>query len=338
MKKVNKKRKTLSTGILLLLILLFSAIVLCFGISIGFLIDACLNKSIEDIIITVFFNLIIGSIYFVLLNILIRTKDIENNKTRKWYFNGNLLSLVLTLPITALTVITLQPTDGFINSLVGFGMFPLIGIITTPNIVKYARKDTEKWKKIFYKKGNLDSSKETDDYYRVKTPVSFEKKILFEVYKHQFLNILVVIVFMAFVIYLCVHHIMTDQSYTDNVVTNIIQTRANRKFGFILFLTIIFLSFGIPIVAYYITNALKKIRVVRNHEYIAYHVIVPRINNGKIYIFDKNRRYAYNYCTCVGIKEKNIHNIPATLIFVPDDVLIFPDNEKYKVEKYKKTK
>lgn len=338
MKRINKKRKTLSTGILLLLILFFSVAVLCFGISIGFLINACLNESIENIMLNILFNLIVGTIYFVLLNVLIRTKDIENNKTRKWYFNGNLLSLVLTLPITAITVITLQPTDGFINGLVGFGMFPLIGIITTPNIVKYAKKDTEKWKKIFYKKGNLDSTKETNDYYRVKTPVSFENKILFAVYKHQILNILVVVGFMVFTIYLCVHHMITDQSYTDNVITNIMQTRANRSFGFVLFLTIIFLSFGIPIVSYYVTNALKKIGVVRNHEYIAYHVIVPRINNGKIYIYDKNRKYAYNYCTCVGIKEKNIHNIPATLIFVPDDVLIFPDNEKYKVEKYKKTK
>ena len=31
------------------------------------------------------------------------------------------------------------------------------------------------------------------------------------------------------------------------------------------------------------------------------------------------------------IKEKNINRTPATLIFVPDNVFLFPDNEKYKI-------
>ena len=341
MKKNNKKRKTrkeLRTSVLLILILLFSLTVLCFGISIGFLINSFINESIDEILVNVLFNLIVGIIYFILLFILMHNKNIENTKTLKWYINGTLISLTITLIITAITIFTLQPGDGIVNYIIGISIFPLIGIISTPNIVKYAKKDTEKWKHIFYKNGNLESIKDSKDYYRVKNPVSFEKKILRAIYKEQFLNLLVVLGFMVIVIYLGVHYMITDHSYTNNVVTNIMQTRANRSFGFIFFMMIIFLAFGIPIIAFYITNALKKIRIVKNHEYLAYHAIVSSVRNNKITIFDGNKRFMYKYCTCVGIKEKNIHSTPATLIFVPDDLILFPDNDEYKVDKYIKTK
>ena len=328
MKKINNKRKELSIGILLILILLFTVIYLCFGICIGFLIDAFLNESIDDVLINLLFTLIVGIIYFVLLFILIRDKDILGVKPRKWYVNCILISLTLNLIITAITVFALQSDNGIINYIVGFSIFPFIGIITTPNIVKYVKKDTEKWKNIFYKNGNLDSIKNSKDYYRLQTPVSFEKKILLEVYKHQFLNVLVVIVIMLFVIFLGVNYMTTDHSYTSNIITNVVKIRAKKSFGFIFFLMIIFLVFGIPIITFYISNALKKIRVVKNHEYIAYHVIATSVNNSKITIYDKNKHYTYNYCTCVGIKEEEINNTPAILVFIPDDVLLFPEETK----------
>ena len=328
MKKINNKRKELSIGILLILILLFTVIYLCFGICIGFLIDAFLNESIDDVLINLLFTLIVGIIYFVLLFILIRDKDILGVKPRKWYVNCILISLTLNLIITAITVFALQSDNGIINYIVGFSIFPFIGIITTPNIVKYVKKDTEKWKNIFYKNGNLDSIKNSKDYYRLQTPVSFEKKILLEVYKHQFLNVLVVIVIMLFVIFLGVNYMTTDHSYTSNIITNVVKIRAKKSFGFIFFLMIIFLAFGIPIITFYISNALKKIRVVKNHEYIAYHVIATSVNNSKITIYDKNKHYTYNYCTCVGIKEEEINNTPAILVFIPDDVLLFPEETK----------
>ena len=122
----------------------------------------------------------------------------------------------------------------------------------------------------------------------------------------------------------------TDHSYTSNIITNVVKIRARKSFGFIFFLMFIFLAFGIPIITLYISNALKKIRVVKNHEYIAYHVIATSVNNSKITIYDKNKHYTYNYCTCVGIKEEEIHNTPAILVFIPDDVLLFPDSEETK--------
>ena len=329
--KKRKPRKELPTGVLLILILLFSAVFLLFGICLGFLINALLNESIDDILTCALYVLVVGIVYFIVLTILMRNSDNERVKLLKWYINNILIALTTNLIITALTVITLQPNDGIINYLIGFAMFPFIGIITTPNIVRYVKKDTETWKHIFYRNGNLQNTKKSDKYYRVKPPVAFEKKLLLAVYKNQFLNVLVVIGIMAVIIFVCGHYMVTDHSYTDNVVTNIMITRANRSFGFVFFLTLIFLAFGIPIIAFYISNSLKKIGTVRNHEYIVYHAIVTSVRNSKITIFDGNVHYTYKYCTCVGIKEKSINRTPATLIFIPDDVFLFPDNEKYKI-------
>ena len=334
MNKVDKKRKPrkeLPIVVNLIFILIFSGIFVCFGICIGFLINAFINYSTDDIIANTVLTLLVGIVYITILLILIRNRDSQNIKPFKWYINCLLISLTFTFVITALTVFTLgSQEDNIINYLIGVCMFPLIGIITTPNIVKHVINDTSRWKKIFYKNGNLHKFKDSKDYYRVQTPVSYEKKILSQVYKEQFKNILVVIGIMVVVITFCIYRIMTGYSYSDNLLMNLLEVRAKRSFGFIFFLTIFFFAFGIPIIVYYLSNALKKIRVVKNHEYIAYHAIVPSVHMGKIGIYDKKKYYKYKYCTCVGIKEKKVNFTNATLIFIPDDVLLFPDNEDNK--------
>ena len=327
---MRKPRKELPTWLNVILVLMFVVIFTFFGICLGFLIDAIMNDSIKYIAPHILFTSLSGIIYMILLIILICNSDSKNVKPIKWYINCILISLVLTLIITALTVFTLGSDDSKINYVVGFLIFPFIGIISTPNIVIHTKKDTEKWKHIFYKNGNLENVKKSKNYYMVKKPVSFEKEILKTIYKDQFLNILVVIAFMTVFILATIHHMISDNSYNGNLITNLIQLRANRKFGFAFFLMIIFLAFGIPIIAFYITNAYKKIKVVKNHEYIAYHAIVSGVHNGKIAIYNNNMYYKYDYCICVGIKEKNVHDLPATLIFIPDDVLLFPDKEDNK--------
>ena len=221
--------------------------------------------------------------------------------------------------------------------MIGFAIFPFIGICTTPNIVKHVKNDTSSWKKIFYKNGNLYTIKNSPDYYRVKAPVEFEKKILSAVRKHQILNVLVVIGVMLVIVFLGINYMTRDHSYTDNLIKNLMITRNRRNFGFIFFMMIFFLAFAIPIIAYYVSNALKKIRVVRDHEYIAYHAIVPSVNNGRIGIYHKGKQFTYKYCTCVGIKEKEVKDTKAILVFVPDDVFLFPENEEYRGERYEKS-
>jgi hypothetical protein len=328
MKKINKRkpRKELPLALNLIIILLFAAVFIFFGICVGFLMNSFLNKSINDIIGNTFLTILAGIIYIILLLILLRNSDSKNIKPVKWYINCILISLTVNLIVPALTIITLEE-DNIINYIIGFCMFPLIGIITTPNIVKHVKKDTTRWKSILYKNGNLHTIKKSKDYYKVDTPVQYEKKILSAVYSEQIKNILVVVGIMTFVMVIGIHYMITEHSYTENVIGNLIELKAKKSFGFIFFVMIFFTSFGIPIIAYYISNALKKISVVKKHEYMAYHVIVSRVNNGKIYIYDKNKHYEYKYCTCVGIKEKDINFTPATLVFIPDDVLIFSDDK-----------
>ena len=326
MKKINKTRKELSIPIKLLLILIFSCVFIIFGISNGFLINSFINGSLNEIVVNSIYTIITGIIYLVILLILIRDKDIDKTKSFKWYINCILISLIVNLIISAITIFTLgADKESSINYLIGFSMFPLIGIVSTINVVKHVNKDTVGWKQIFYKNGNIHKINNSKDYYRVNTPVEFEKKLLLSVYKNEFLNILVVIGGMLFIIFISIYHMINSNGYPSDLI----EMRSERLFGTIFFLMIIFLAFGIPIVAYYLANAIKKIKVVRNHDYIAFHAIVSSVKNNKLSIYDKNKHYKYNYCTCVGIKEKDVNNTEAILIFIPDDVFLFPDNKIY---------
>ena len=331
MKKDNKKRKPrkeLSTGVGLILVLMFAAVFIFFGICIGFIINSFNNYSIEYVVTYSFITLLVGIVYMTLLLILIRNNDSENVQPLKWYINCILISFVVNLIISAITVYTLGTQEGNdINYLVGFCIFPFIGIITTPNIIKHVKNDTKKWKNIFYKNGNLHKIKNSKDYYRVQAPVTFEKKILSAVYKEQSKTVLFVIAYMVMTIAASVHYMSREHNYAGGIVSDLIELRSKKAFGFAFFLMIIFLAFGIPIIAYYLANAWKKIRVVKNHEYIAYHAIIQGVHNGNIGIYAEKRHYTYKYCTCVGIKEKDVKQTPVTLIFLPDDVFLFPDDE-----------
>ena len=338
-KRQRKPRKELPLALNIILVLLFSVVYLFFSICLGFEISALLNNSIEEEIGCVYWSLISGIIYMALLFILVRNSDSENVQPLKWYINCLCISITWNFVIAALTVLALgAERDLDINYAVGFLMFKMICIIVTPNIVKYVKHDTEKWKGIFYNNGNLDSKQNTKDFYRVHAPVEFEKKLLWAVIKNQFLNVAVVIAIMIFVVLLCLYRMVAGYKYTTNVLYNIAVTRAKRRFGLIFFLSVFFVAFGIPIIAFYLANAFKKIRVVRKHEYFVYHAIVSSVKSGKIAIYKEGRHYNYNYCTCVGIREKKVNNTEAILIFVPDDVFLFPVNDKYKIEEFKSTK
>jgi hypothetical protein len=328
MKKNNqmKPRKGLPIWLNVILIVLFPFVFLIFGASLGFCIDGLLTQDNDRLFFSGLLTIFVGIIKVILLMLLMRNSDEENVKPPIWYVNGLLMSFTTSLIITALAVITINEDNSVLNSVVGIFMFPFIGIISTPNIIKYVKKDTKNWKhNIIYEKGNLHKIKNSKDFYKMETPVSYEKKLLFAVIKNQFLNVVVVIAIMLFVIFSYLHYTSHDHYYTNNFISNIIELRARRSAGWAFFFTILFSAFGIPIVAFYISNAIKKIKVVLKHEYVAYHVIVSSVSNSRITIYTNKVHYSYNYCTCVGIREKDAKSIPATLIFVPDDVFLFPD-------------
>ena len=83
--------------------------------------------------------------------------------------------------------------------------------------------------------------------------------------------------------------------------------------------------FGFPVFVYCLTNAIYKLRIVTRHEYMAYHAVVRGVNGYKMRIDCDGRRYEYKFSTVVGMRSDQICDTPAVLIFIPDDVLIFPD-------------
>ena len=92
--------------------------------------------------------------------------------------------------------------------------------------------------------------------------------------------------------------------------------------AFVLLLVVVF---GFPVFVYSVTNFIYKLRIITSHKYLAYHAVVNNMNDGTLRINCDKRQYKNKYCILVGMREKQIDNTPAVLIFIPDDVLVFPD-------------
>ena len=327
--------KHLSTGKKLLIALFFSVSIIFLGIFLGFFIKYLYlgtimqdKYTLDQSLIALVFSFIVGIIFFVTLIILLRDYDRnKKEKNKKWYIDKILFALT-PVWITIATVIFSFYSEEKQTIYLAFSIiiFLIIGILTTPNIVLYALNDMKNWKSIFYNKGNISKHKIATDFYRMHAPVAFEKKIYFAVLKEQLLNIsTIVLCIMLFIIIALFNGAYESTGTPGNVVYAIMHTRSIRAEGYFFFGAVFLAAFWIPIFAYYITNALYKLKIVRRHEYIAYHAIVDKVDTFKIIINNSGVHYKYDYCSCVGIKAKNINKTKAILIFIPDDLLLFPD-------------
>ncbi len=332
------KDKHLSTGKKLLVALFFSISVVFLGIFLGFFIKYFYlgitthnNDLIDESFMFLVASFIIGLIFFITIIILL--KDYDRNKkekNKKWYIDKVLFALT---PVW-ITVATVLFSFGYeenesIYILFSVILFLIIGILTTPNIILYALNDMKNWKSIFYNTGNIAKHKMVAGFYMMTTPVSFERKIYFAVIKEQLLNIFtVVLCIMLFIIIGLFNSSYEAIGTPGNIIYAIIHTKAVRMEGYFFFGSVFLAAFWIPIFAYYITNALYKLRIVKRHEYIAYHAIVDKVDTSKISINNSGVHYKYDYCACVGIKSKNINKTKSILIFIPDDLLLFPDKNK----------
>lgn len=329
------KKKTLSTATKLLVALFLSISIVFLGILIGFFIKYLYlgvithDKDIlDESLIVLAFALIPGLVFFITLTILMRDYD-KNKKEKniKWYIDKFFVSLTPVLITIATVLFSFYLEDNEVGYLLfSIVLFLIIGILVTPNVVLYALNDMKNWKDIFYKRGNLYKHKRVDGFYMMQAPVSFERKIYFAVLKEQLLNLHTVALIIIFtVISYLFASFYKSIGVPGDLVYAIAHTKSVRAEGWGFFLSIFFAAFWIPIFAYYITNAVYKLRIVRRHEYIVYHAIVNKVDTFKIRINNKYVNYKYDYCTCVGIKAKNINNTKAILIFVPDDLILFPD-------------
>lgn len=331
----NKKKKqsdnSLSLGKKLGLILLLSCSLVATGVF------AALSLSNPAGLV---FTVPAGILAFVLLLILLKDYKIEEKgkkaktakatKPVKWYLDKFLAGLVPVLVIAALMmIVAYSEEDNPVLYVTGFLIFPVLSISISPNAVLYSLKDLKDWKKIFYGKGNLENFKDNKDFYKVKPPLPYERRIYWAVVKEQFLNVstVLVIMFLISVITIIVMMRGIPGGVTPgNLIEAIIYVRAKRAMGYRFFVLLLIVVFGFPVFVWYVTNAVSKLRIISKHEYIAYHAVVARVNGYVMYInSDDGRKYKYDYCSLIGMRAKQVDNTPATLVFIPDDVLFFPD-------------
>lgn len=323
-KSKKKTDKSLSTGKKLIAILVLSCSLVGLGVSAGF--------AVNDVF-SLIFAVLSGIVAFITLFILLKDYKIERKgktakKTTKWYADKFIAALVPVWVIAAIVLIAVGAGENEAVMYAGFLMFPVISILIAPNAALYALKDIKGWKRIFTANGNLDKSKDNEDFHMVKVPVSFEKKLFFAVVKDRILNLFAVVTVMVVGAVSGLILILTYDSHSvspGNVIGAIFYVRVRRGTGFMAFILLLVLVFGFPAVVYYITDAIYKLRTVTSHKYIAYHAIVKYVKIYKMRIDCDGRHYEYKYCTLVGMREKKVNDTPAVLIFIPDDVFVFPD-------------
>ena len=331
--KLGKKKKTteksMPLGIKFLLIMILSCSLVGTGV--------CAALAVNDVY-GLFFAVPLSVIAFVTLLFLLKDyksekKEKKNRKkkaekTGKWYLDKFLAALVPVWVIAAIVLIISGYEDDDWLMYAGILMFPVISIVIAPNGALYALKDAKDWKGIFYGKGNLASFKDNKDFHWEKVPVSFEKRLFWAVVRDQILNAFALVALMVFGALGGLLSILTYDSHSvspGDVIGAVRYVRLRRGTGVMAFILLIILVFGFPIFVYFVTNVIYKLRIVTSHKYMAYHAVVHYMNGYKASVNSDGRHYEYKYCTLVGMKDKDIHDTPAILIFIPDDVLIFPD-------------
>lgn len=232
----------------------------------------------------------------------------KTHEKEKRFLNTALIVFMFVWYIAAFVLWSVgADSDNMIMALTGAGMFPLGGLIMSVNAVKYALKDLKGWRRIFTK----PRLPQKDEFYVVEDPSFLHKALTRAVLKEQLLNIIVMIVVPIF--------LLVYNGYVAKYAKfSRTQGRAGFVFGFILI-------FGLPLFSYSLTNFVYRLRVVKHKEYIAYHAVVRGIHDNRLTIFEKSKYCVFKYSNCIGMHQKDVHDTPGVLIFVPDEVYFFPD-------------
>ena len=318
----------------IILILLFPIALMIFAMCNGFFLDvlleAIIRKSVlADLGIYGSITVISGIVEVAIMHALLKGYDkvVEKKKTLKWYFDKQLIPMFVVGITSALVLITKRNDDNEgLYRVIGAAMFPLMGITATPNVVRYALREMKNWKDAFYKTGNLHKSKDSKDFYRVRKPLPCEGRMCFTVVRTQLMILVGVILIMLLIVYAYISSISVPDSVpAGDIAQAVIFVRRRRGQGPLFFMMIFVVTFAISIIAYCITYMAKKLRVILRHEYIAYHVIVKKVEDSTVTVDRDGKVFHYKDCSCIGIQAKKINNTGATLVFIPDDVLLVPD-------------
>ena len=232
----------------------------------------------------------------------------KTHEKGKRFLNIALIILMVVWYIAAFVIlINGSDNDDIPMLLAGLGMFPLGGLIMSVNSAKYALKDLKGWRRIFTK----PRLPQDDLFYVVKDPSYLHKAIFRAVLKEQVLNIIVMIA-VPIVLMVGNGYIAQHARFSRT------QGRAGFIFAFIL-------VFGLPLFFYSFTNFVYRLRVVKRREYIAYHAVVRGMHDNRLTLFYKSKINTFKYSNCIGMSEKDVHDTPGIIVFVPDEAYFFPD-------------
>ena len=232
-----RREKSLSNGKKLLLILLFSVFTAVFAVGIG-------NMFRCAEFVTAVYTFVAGGIHFVTFTILLRDyKTEKREKTGIWYTDKYLLGF---FPVWILTAIMFcafgESDDGRLPLIyIGLAMFPIMGIISTPNAVIYAKKDMQNRK--------------------VELP-PHKNAVLMLILKRIWNTILVIVLvpLLSLVGAALIPAVGSKSIEPGDLFAAVLHVRAVRAEGKMFFMVLFLVTFGIPILAYNITISIIMVK------------------------------------------------------------------------------
>ena len=308
-------------AVTLLLILLCVSVFLLFCIGTGVMIDAivafitgCVKP---DETRNYMLRIVPVGILYIILLIAYCLDGIPGlKKTKGESYREDIVGMFLiVMGFTAVVLMALASHYGrYIDGVIGTLILPAIGIAITPKRVKKAIEKMKKWER---SKNNISNIKDNESFYKVKTTEEFEKKLYRAVFFNQFKNLFIAIGGAVLLIAFALFRFSHEPTRSGK--------RADRSALLALVILIGIAIFGIPVFAVYLTNSICILKIVKNHKYEAYHVIAKSADDKKVHFKTTNGIRSLEYPVCVGIRKRDVHDTKATLVLMPDFVMVFPD-------------
>lgn len=263
----------------------------------------------------------------------INKKQTAKTEKTKWYLNKKVLWV--TAPILFVTGISLifysSMDNNMVGLLIGIALIPSAGLLITPKIISSALNESRSWRDRVFRDGLLRDFKKDilkEKIFReAEDPSAYHEKIVGAVRKNTMKNIIALaVIVIAIVIgglFLFANGIDFDSPRYRDVHTPRQETEVYVETFFLVIGAIIFLF---PIFSYSLTCVLYRSYAARRGEYLVYRTVVRSVENSELLIWGKHS-YKFKYCTCIGIREKDVNNTKAILVFVPDEVYLIPDDD-----------
>lgn len=221
----------------------------------------------------------------------------ESEYTFKGCLNGALIFLTLGLLIGNFIFISKASTDQ--EMLISMAVFPGIGLfLVSPNIIIHTVRKSKNWNRTNF--GYMG-------YKRVEDPDDYRMKLVWPVIREQLLNMCAVL-----------GPVLLGLGFACVGIGSSVTRVADRAGLFFLGVII----FGGPVLAYYATCAIIRLRVVLRKEYAVYHGVVVGASFREVRLNSSRNKM---YGVVLGMRAKDVDHIPATIIFIPDEVYVIPD-------------